>query len=103
MNAQMNIKLINRGTEGELLLEGRLDSVTAPEAEVVFHQVAERFDKIVLNLAQLEYISSAGLRTLKRLHMAMKKKGGSLVLTNVRKMVMEVFEMTGFAGLLTFE
>ena len=103
MNAQMNIKLINRGTEGELLLEGRLDSVTAPEAEAVFHQVAERFDKIVLNLAQLEYISSAGLRTLKRLHMAMKKKGGSLVLTNVRKMVMEGFEMTGFAGLLMFE
>ena len=103
MNAQMNIKLINRGTEGELLLEGRLDSVTAPEAEAVFHQVAERFDKIVLNMTQLEYISSAGLRARKRLHMEMKKKGGSLVLTNVRKMVMEVFEMTGFAGLLMFE
>ena len=103
MNAQMNIKLINRGTEGELLLEGRLDSVTAPEAEAVFHQVAERFDKIVLNMTQLEYISSAGLRALKRLHMEMKKKCGSLVLTNVRKMVMEVFEMTGFAGLLMFE
>ena len=54
-------------------------------------------------MAQLEYISSAGLRALKRLHMEMKKKGGSLVLTNVRKMVMEVFEMTGFAGLLMFE
>ena len=103
MNAQMNINLINRGTEGELLLEGRLDSVTAPEVESVFHQVAERFDKLVLNLAQLEYISSAGLRSLKRLHMDMKKKNGTLVLKNVRNMVMEVFEMTGFAGLLTFE
>ena len=103
MNTQMNIKLINRGTEGELLLEGRLDSVTAPEVEAVFHQMAERFDKLVLNLAQLDYISSAGLRSLKRLHMDMKKKGGTLVLKNVRNMVMEVFEMTGFAGLLTFE
>ena len=103
MNAQMNIKLINRGTEGELLLEGRLDSVTAPEVEAVFHQMAERFDKLVLNLAQLDYISSAGLRSLKRLHMDMKKKSGALVLKNVRNMVMEVFEMTGFAGLLTFE
>ena len=54
-------------------------------------------------MAGMEYVSSAGLRTLKRLHMAMKKKNGSLVLTNVRKMVMEVFEMTGFAGLLKFE
>lgn len=99
----MNIKLINRGQEGELVLEGRLDTLTAPEAEEVFNQMAERFEKIVLNMAGVEYVSSAGLRTLKRLHMAMKKKNGSLVLTNVRKMVMEVFEMTGFAGLLKFE
>ena len=99
----MNIKLINRGQEGELLLEGRLDSLTAPEAEEVFTQTAERFDKVILNMRDLEYVSSAGLRTLKRLHMAMKKKNGNLVLTNVRKMVMEVFEMTGFAGLLKFE
>ena len=99
----MNIKLINRGQEGELVLEGRLDTLTAPEAEEVFNQMAERFEKIVLNMAGMEYVSSAGLRTLKRLHMAMKKKNGSLVLTNVRKMVMEAFEMTGFAGLLNFE
>ena len=99
----MNIKLINRGQEGELVLEGRLDTLTAPEAEEVFNQMAERFEKIVLNMAGMEYVSSAGLRTLKRLHMAMKKKTGSLVLTNIRKMVMEVFEMTGFAGLLKFE
>ena len=99
----MNIKLINRGQEGELVLEGRLDTLTAPEAEEVFNQMAERFEKIVLNMAGMEYVSSAGLRTLKRLLMAMKKKNGSLVLTNVRKMVMEVFEMTGFAGLLNFE
>ena len=99
----MNIKLINRGQEGELVLEGRLDTLTAPEAEEVFNKMAERFKKIVLNMAGVEYVSSAGLRTLKRLHMAMKKKNGSLVLTNVRKMVMEVFEMTGFAGLLKFE
>ena len=99
----MNIKLINRGQEGELVLEGRLDTLTAPEAEEVFNQMAERFEKIVLNMAGMEYVSSAGLRTLKRLHMAMKKKNGNLVLTNVRKMVMEVFEMTGFAGLLKFE
>ena len=99
----MNIKLINRGQEGELVLEGRLDTLTAPEAEEVFNQTAERFDKVILNMRDLEYVSSAGLRTLKRLHMAMKKKNGNLVLTNVRKMVMEVLEMTGFAGLLKFE
>lgn len=96
----MEIKLINHGETGELLLIGRLDSVTAAEAEEVFDQVAGRFDTLTLNMEQLEYISSAGLRVLKRVHMAMAKKGGKLELTKVRPMVMEVFEMTGFAGLL---
>lgn len=99
----MNIKLVNRGNEGELLIEGRLDTSSAPEAEEIFKQMIERFDKLVLNFAGLEYISSAGLRALKIVHMGMKKKGGELVITNTNKMVMEVFEMTGFAGLLKFE
>lgn len=102
MSALMNIKLINRETEGELLLEGRLDSSTSPEAEDVFLQMAERFDVVILNMGQLEYVSSAGLRIIKVLHMAMRKKQGKLILKNVNKMVMEVFEMTGFAGLLNF-
>lgn len=98
----MTIKLINRNTEGELLLVGRLDSLAAPEVEQVFSQVAERFDSVVLNMEKMEYISSLGLRALKLLYMKMTKKGGTLALKNVNKMVMEVFEMTGFAGLLRF-
>ncbi len=99
----MTIKLVNRETEGELLLEGRLDTNTSPEAGEIFQKMAERFDRVILNMAGLEYISSAGLRIIKLLHMAMRKKNGELVVTNVNHMVMEVFEMTGFAGLLKFE
>lgn len=99
----MNITLINRGSEGELVLEGRLDANSAPEAEEIFKQMIERFDNVVLNMKQLEYISSAGLRVIKIIHMGMKKKNGELILTKVQKMVMEVFEMVGFAGLLKFE
>ena len=99
----MDIKLINRGTTGELILIGRLDANSAPEAEEIFKEMIERFDKIVLNMEQLDYISSAGLRVIKIIHMGMKKKNGELVLTKVQKMVMEVFEMVGFAGLLKFE
>ena len=99
----MNITLINRGAEGELLLAGRLDANSAPEAEEIFKQMIERFDNVVLNMKQLEYISSAGLRVIKIIHMGMKKKNGELKLINVQKMVMEVFEMVGFAGLLTIE
>ena len=102
MAAKMHIKLINRGEEGELLLDGRLDSSTAPEVEGIVLQMADRFDKVILNMADLEYISSAGLRVLKLLYMAMRKKNGELEIKNANKLVMEVFEMTGFAGLLTF-
>ena len=96
----MMIQLINRETEGELLLDGRLDAVTSPEAEEVFLQMAQRFEKLTLNMAQLQYISSAGLRVLKKTYMAMVKKNGSLELNHVNKLVMEVLEMTGFSGLL---
>ena len=96
----MTIKLINRGTEGELLLDGRLDAVTSTEAEEIFLQMIERFDKLTLNMEKLQYISSAGLRVLKKTYMAAVKKNGALELSHVNKLVMEVLEMTGFAGLL---
>jgi anti-sigma B factor antagonist len=96
----MTVKLINRGAEGELLLDGRLDAVTSPEAEELFLQMVERFDKLILNMEKLQYISSAGLRVLKKTYMATVKKNGILELSHVSKLVMEVLEMTGFAGLL---
>ena len=96
----MTIKLINRETEGELLMIGRLDAITAPEAEEIFLQMADRFEKLILNMEELQYISSAGLRVLKKTYMATVKKNGSLELCHVNKLVMEVLEMTGFSGLL---
>ena len=98
----LNLDLINRGAEGELVLTGRLDSVTSEEAGKVLDELTERFDCLILNMKDLDYISSAGLRLIKRAYMAMRRKGGSLKLKNVNKMVMEVFEVTGFAGLLQF-
>lgn len=99
----MVIKLLNRGTTGEVFLEGRLDASAAGEAQELLMQTAERFDKLILNMEGLEYISSAGLRILKILHITMTKKQGELVLRNVNRMVMEVFEMTGFVSLLHIE
>ena len=96
----MNISLVERGETGELLLEGRLDSQTAPETEEIVMQMTEKFETLILNMVKLEYLSSAGLRILKKAHVAMKKKGGNLTLTNVNDMINEVFEMTGFAGVL---
>lgn len=98
----LNIDLINRGSQGELVLTGRLDTNAAMEAEPVFEQMTQRFDDLTLDMKELDYISSAGLRILKKAYMAMRRKDGSLKLKNVNKLVMEVFEVTGFAGLLQF-
>ena len=98
----MNIKLIKHDNEGELQLIGRLDTNTSPDAEKIFTDVAGRFESLTLDMAQLDYVSSAGLRALKRVHVAMRQKGGTLAVKNVTKAVMEVFEITGFAGMLKF-
>ncbi len=99
----MTIKLINRGNEGELLLEGRLDTTTSEDAYEIFQQTAQKFDTLVLNFNKLEYVSSAGLRSLKRLYIIMQQKGGQLILRSVSPYVMEILEMTGFSALFKIE
>ena len=98
----LNMKLINRGAEGELQMIGRLDATSAPNAEKILLDMVERFDSLILNMEHLEYISSAGLRALKRTYSAVRRKDGALALKSVNKSVMEVFEITGFAGIFKF-
>jgi len=102
MAAKLDMKLVNRGDEGELLLFGKLDSQTSVDAEKYFDEASDRFDHLILNMAELSYLSSAGLRILKKTHIKMNRKGGVLSLCNVNDNIMEVFEITGFAGLLNF-
>ncbi|MBE6910433.1 MAG: STAS domain-containing protein [Ruminococcaceae bacterium] len=96
----LDTRLVTRNAEAELQLSGRLDTNTAPEAERILTDLAGRFNSLVLDLSQLDYVSSAGLRVIKIAHMAMRRKGGTLAVKNVNKSVMDVFEMTGFASLL---
>ena len=98
----MTIKLLKTDEGCTLFLEGRLDSVTSPEAEEYFGLTAGKYDNITLDLSKIEYVSSAGLGVLKTLHINMKEKGGNLYFRNTRKNVYEVFELTGFVGLFQF-
>ena len=91
--------------EQELVLEltGRLDTNTAPTlAQTINENTDDGINKLVLDLKNLEYISSAGLRILLSAQKKMQQLGGMKV-KNVRAEVMEVFEMTGFADILTIE
>lgn len=87
----------------ELKLVGRLDVMAARDAEEAFAKACDEATDIVLDMSELDYIASAGLRALKQLLKVVKKSGGSLVLRGVKDEVMEVFEMTGFVAMLTIE
>ena len=98
----MTIKLIKKSdSKAELILEGRLDTATAPSVQEAFLKVAGQYAQIEVNFSDLAYISSAGLRALLLLQKQVNKTGGSLVLTKVKPSIKEVFEITGFAGIMT--
>ena len=86
----------------EIALEGRLDTMTAPELEAELKESMESADSLVFDFSKLEYISSAGLRVLLSAHKAMSGKSGMKV-TNANEIVREVFDVTGFADILTIE
>lgn len=96
----MNITVTNRDNDLLIALDGRLDTVTAPDLEAVLSENAAKAAALVLDCEKLEYVSSAGLRVLLA---AQKKMDGAMKLTNVCELVMEVFEMTGFADILVIE
>ena len=96
----MDVKLVDRGTDGELLMSGDLDTKTSRDADQLFEQMADHFTNITLNMKELDYVSSAGLRAIRNLYIKLAQKNGKLSITNVNENVMEVFEMTGLAGLL---
>ena len=94
---------INFTKENEILkveLDGRLDTTTAPEFESFLGENYDGKGSIVIDCEKLSYISSAGLRVLLG---AQKKTKGAMKLVNVCELVMEVFEMTGFADILVIE
>ena len=98
----MTIEKKVNGNTLEIALEGRLDTMTAPELEAELNQSLGSVDTLTLDFSKLEYISSAGLRVLLSAHKVMSAKGGMKV-TNVNEIVQEVFEVTGFADILNIE
>lgn len=96
----MTIEKSLSGTELTVMLEGRLDTMTAPDLDKELNEQYGSITDLVLDLGKLEYISSAGLRVVLSAHKAMK---GKLVVKNVNEDIMEVFDMTGFSDILTIE
>lgn len=98
----LNIKKTGENEKLELALEGRLDTVTAPELEAVMKDSLEGVKELMMDFAGLEYISSAGLRVLLAAQKTMNKQG-EMKLIHVGETIMEIFEVTGFSDILTIE
>ncbi len=98
----MNIIKSNAGKTLNIELEGRLDTTTAPQLEAELKQSIADNEELNFDFAKLEYISSAGLRVLLAAQKVMNKQG-KMVIRNVNDVIAEVFEVTGFADILTIE
>lgn len=85
-----------------LLLEGRLDTGTAPQLEAELNESLEGIDDLTIDMEELAYISSAGLRVILATQKKMNKQG-IMKIRNVNETIMEVFEITGFSDILTIE
>ena len=96
----MTINFNKNGDRLNITLEGRLDTVTAPDFESFINDNYDGTGTINIDCEKLSYVSSAGLRVFLA---AQKKTKGAMKLTNVCELVMEVFEMTGFADILVIE
>jgi len=91
---------INTRKEGNvlvILLKGRLDAVTAPDFDKRIEGLLSEGEKeMIINFTELEYISSAGLRSILATAKHLKAKGGRILLAELRGAVKEVFEISGF-------
>ena len=98
----MKITKKQDGSALVIALEGRLDTTTAPELEAELKTCLDGITDLTLDMTNLDYISSAGLRVLLSAHKIMLKQG-KMKVTNVSEIVREVFEVTGFSDILTIE
>ena len=96
----MTIKKELNGKDLAVTIEGRLDTITAPELEAELKTSLDGVEKLTLDFSALEYISSAGLRVLLSTQKRMNTQG-SMTLKNVNDTIMEIFEVTGFNDILT--
>ena len=98
----MTIEIKKNADELVLEIAGRLDTITAPTLDKTINENLANVKSLILDLNGLEYISSAGLRVLLGAQRKMSQIG-SMKIKNVCELVMEVFEMTGFADILNIE
>lgn len=98
----MTVNKIAENNKLTVAVEGRLDTTTAPQLESELKDALGGVEELVIDMKELQYISSAGLRVLLSLQKTMNKQG-KMVIRNVNDDINEIFEVTGFVDILTIE
>lgn len=98
----MTINSEKNGSALTVFIEGRLDTVTAPELDEFLNGALQDVSDLTLDFEKLEYISSSGLRSLLRAQKQMNL-AGSMKVCHVNEVIKEVLEVTGFDSILTIE
>jgi anti-sigma B factor antagonist len=98
----LNITKNVNGSDLKVILEGRLDTTTAPQLEAELNNALSGVTALKFDLAKLDYISSAGLRVLLSSQKTMNKQG-TMVISGVSAEVKEIFDVTGFSDILTIQ
>jgi len=100
---EMNINKTLENGKLTIAIDGRLDSTTAPQLQEVLIPAFDEIKEVELDLTQLVYMSSAGLRVLLMGLKTAKAKGAFMIVSGVSQEIMEVLGMTGFSDLLTIK
>ena len=98
----LNIEKTTNETGLTVVLTGRLDTTTAPELEKELKASLDGVTALIIDMAALDYISSAGLRVLLSAQKTMNKQG-EMKVVHVGETIMEIFEVTGFSDILSIE
>lgn len=100
----MEIKKAEQGSQLTMYIEGRLDTNAAPMlSDAVEEALTDAVSQFILDMEACDYVASSGLRVILGAQKKMNSLGGNMIVKNVTDPVMEVFEMIGFADILTFE
>lgn len=98
----MKIDTNQNGATLVISIEGRLESSTAPQLDEIVKAIPANVTELIMDLGQMEYTSSAGLRVILSAHKIMKAKNGMLKIRNVTATVKKLFDLTAFTPILNF-
>lgn len=100
----MEVRILDQNDEKVVVIEGRVDTVTAPELEMKVSLIWTISGiTLVFDCSKLEYLSSSGLRVILTAYKQVTSKGGKFILRNLTREVRSVIDLTGFSRILTIE